>query len=230
MSSGSYFTIYRKHTSNKVAQDVIDALKNEYVLHNKENSLFRDDKTKEDDFPLLMHASFKASHVIEDSSSNAYYDADGYVHDKLLDFHFGSSFSCLKDKFRLNAYKFNESSTLISKNEAEKMLQAIEYVLGEEYSKKFEQVMDNEYVELFGNGYSLFDDRFSKVHKPIYIDKRSEGFAVHFNDYGLDAEVAESDNDMKFNLKRVRACLFAFLNAEECPWDNEELILEYSAY
>lgn len=235
MSSGSYFTVYRKDLKAKASQEVLDALKNEYFLANKKDS-FGGSKSEEEmrkDIPLLMHASFKEDfHARETAEkTDVYYSADGSKHTKLLEFHFCSTFSCLKEKFNLNPYSFSNSSALVSKSEAAKMLQAVEYILGEEYSKHFEKVLDNEYVELFGEGYSPYDNRFSQYRQPINIDKHSDGgYSVEFSDYGFEREIAESDSDVKYNLEKTRACLLAFLKAEDNSWDNEELVLEYSAY
>lgn len=234
MSNGSYFTIYRKCLKDKVSQDIIDALKNEYFIANK-NEVFNDKQDEEElknDLPLLMHSCFKANSIdYENRNSNVYFNLDGIKHEKLLEFHFCSSFSCLREHFGLNAYKFSKNSTFVAKHEAEKMLQAIEYVLSEKYSKNFEHILNNEYVELFGNGYSMFDNRFKDASNPIYIDKDSDdGYTVRFNDGCCDAEIDESDDDVIFNLNRVRACLLAYLNAEDNSYYDEELVLEYSVY
>lgn len=181
------------------------------------------------DMPVLMHANFKADSIDYDDC-DIYYDAEGYEHKKLLDFHFGSSFTSLKEHFRLNAYKFSESSTLVSKAEAAKILQAIEYILSGEYSKKFEDVLSNEYASILGEGYSPFENRFRSLGKPLYIDKDCDGYIVNFSDHGYDREVAECDDDIEHCLSKVRACILAFLNAEEYSYDGEELVLEYTAY
>lgn len=228
MSSGSYFTIYRKHTNKKVAQDVLDALKEQYRKSNQ--SSFSSSSKDPDDFPILMHASFKSELQEDDENCSVYYDKDGVVHDKLLEFHFGSSFTCLKEKFRTNAYVFSESSVIVSKAEAEKMLQAIEYVLSEDYSKKFEDILDNEYVEVFGRGFSKFDDRFSSSSEKVYIDKNDDSWALSFGDSQWEAEIQRDDEDTCFSLKRVRSCLRAFLDAESYEWSGQELVLEYSTY
>ena len=233
MSSGSYFTIYRKHTDKLVDGSVIEFVKHEYYLSNKNGlSNDKDDDNLKKDMPLLMCAGHKANHEYdpEGNKLNIYYDANGYAYDKLLEFHFCSTFTCLKEHFHLNPYKFSEQSIFISRCEAEKMLQAIEYLLSECYDKTFERILNNEYVSLFGDGYSPYDNRFKSHKDPIYIDKDGENYTLSFRDYCSDREVEESDNDVRFNLNRTKACLLAFLNAEENSYDNEELILEYSAY
>lgn len=233
MSSGSYFILYRKHLKNTVSNDTIDALKHEYFLANKRD-LFGASRTDDDlakDIPLLMPSTYKYSDgPIEDLSTYEYYDADGYRYDKLLEFHFGSSFSCLKKQFNLDPYRFSSRSVLLSKSEIEKMLQAIEYILSRKYSREFEHILNNEYVEMFGNGYSVFDNRFKAYDQPIYIDKDGENYSVSFHDHQIDAEIAENDSDIEYNLNKSKACFLAFLNAECYSWENEELVLEYSAY
>ena len=227
MSSGSYLTLYRKHVNKKVSSDVLDAVKEQYKKSNE--SCFSTSK-KSDDFPLLMHASFKPEPQESDEDCDTYYDKDGIVHDKLLEFHFGSSFTALKDKFHTNAYIFSKSSVLISKNEAEKMLQAVEYILSKKYSREFEDILNNEYVDLLGNGLSYFDDRFIQCREKIYVDKDGENWVVSFGDYQCNAETNECDEEIIFNLKRVSICLKAFLDAECYSWNGHELVLEYSTY
>ena len=46
----------------------------------------------------------------------------------------------------------------------------------------------------------------------------------------LVTDFAWDDDDIKFSLSRTKACLLAFLDAEEGTWDSEELVLEYTAY
>lgn len=234
MASGSFFTIYRKRKDKSVlAKVALDAIKNQYYLSNKRSS-FNGNKTDDElksNVPILMDASFKAELTKRDDlPSYIFYDNDGYEYDKLLDFHFCSTFSCLKEYFRLDAYSFKNSSTLISKDEAKKILQAIDYVLSNEYSKKFEDVLSNEYVELFGAEYSPFVHRFDDASKPIYIDKNDDGFVVRTGDDLYDREIAECDNDAIYNMKKTKACMEAFLRAEDNSWDKQELILEYLAY
>lgn len=212
----------------------MDALKNEYFLSNKRGLFAKtdDEEALKNDLPLLMHKNFKADHadVDEDNESNVYYSNDGIKHEKLLEFCFNSTFTALKEHFNLDPYKWSHASTLVSKTEAEKILQAIDYILGEDYSKKFESILNNEYVNILGEGLSTFDNRFKKDKSPIYINRDGHNYTVEFNDYCYDREIAESDDGIKCSLRRVRACLLAFLNAEESTWNGEELVLEYTAY
>ena len=142
MSSGSYFTLYRKCTKVKASSEVLDALKNEYSLANKKD-LFagnKDDKA----LPLLLHAGFKADFAAleaEEKKTDVYYSEDGTKHVRLLDSHFGSAFTALKEHFNLDHYRISHQSIFISKSDAKKILQAIEYILGEDYDKKFEKIL-----------------------------------------------------------------------------------------
>lgn len=233
MSSGSYFTIYRKHVDKVASKETIDALKEEYFKSNK-NGLFgpssKSDDELRDDIPVIMDASFKSERDESDSKNNIFYDKDGITYEKLLDFHFISTFSCLKEEWRMNAYSFKEASRIVSKDEVEKILQAIKYVLGEKYDKHFEDVLSNEYVNLFGEEYSPFVNRFKKSKLPLYIDKEGHSYKVTRGDDGFEAEIADSDASAKWNMEHAKACLEAFIHAESHPWNNEELVLEYSAY
>lgn len=230
MASGSYFTIFRKSKSITLPATKLEMLKAEYMKMN--SSLFKEEDDKSSNVPLLMQEDFTYSDCeIDKAKSNNYYDKDGVLHEKLLTFDFCSTFTCLKEKFNLNAYKNSECSVMISKDEARKMLQAIKYVLSGEYSKKFEDILNNEYVQLFGNGYSLFDNRFSKHKDKIYVDKDgNNGYSISFGDERWDAEIAESDDDILFNLTHTQSCLQAFLDASCCSFDDFELVLEYVAW
>lgn len=235
MSSGSYFTLYRKNERDKVGQDVIKALEEEYYKSNKDG-LFRskDDNALREDIPMLMCSSFAAMHGIEEKNANGskfvFYDKDGIRYDKLLEFSFCSTFSGLKEKLGLDPYSYRRASKIISKDEAEKILQAIEYVLSGNYSKKLESILRNEYVEVLGNGYSPFDKRFNKVPSSVYIDKDGDGYIVNFGDERIAAEVAEEDDGIEFSLNRAKTALLAFLDADEDTYDGEHLVLEYTAY
>ena len=234
MSSGSYLTIYRKQQGQDAPKEVLDALKNEYYLSNKRGIFGKDAEDEQklkEDIPLLLDAEFKSErHGIDDTPNYVFYDHSGAKHEKLLNFCFGSTFTTLKDHFHLAPYSWNRCSTFISKSEVEKMLQAINYVLSENYSRQFEQILSNEYVELFGQDYSPFQKRFSKMSEPLHIDKDEDGFIVKHGDYGYDAEIAECDADVVYSLKKLRACFEAFLQAEDNSWDKQELVLEYSVY
>lgn len=232
MSSGSYFTIYRK-LKNKTATAVeLDRLKNEYFLSNK-NSTFSQNASDEDmkkDIPLLLDAAFKAS-SIDDSESSTYYGSeDGALHEKLLEFSFGSSFTGLKEKFGLNPYSYSKSSVLVPKPEAEKILQAVKYILSKRYCRELEDILSNEYVDLLGKDYSPYIDRFTAKKHPIYIDKESTGYVIrHGDDLAID-ETTECDDAAVYALKKVRACIEAFLSADTSFWKGEDLVLQYSAY
>lgn len=232
MSSGSYFTIYRKNTKFTASNGILDALKNEYFLSNKKDT-FNSKKSDEElkaDLPVLMDSEFKSDHSCESKPSYVYYDGNGIKYDKLLEFHFGSAFSCLREEFGLNPYSFSRSAVLVDRSEAEKMLQAVEYVLSEEYGKNIEKILNNKYVNMFGHGYSPFDKRFSTHREPIYIDREGKSYVVKFSDSYYGTEIAEEDASIRYCLEHLKACLLAFLNAEVCTWDGEELVLEYSVY
>lgn len=235
MSSGSYFTLYRKNEKAKVGQDVIKALEEEYYKSNKDG-LFnnKDDNALRADIPMLMCSSFTAADDIGEKNANGskfvFYDKDGIRYDKLLEFSFCSTFSGLKKKLDLDPYSYKRASKIISKDEAKKILQAIEYVLSGNYSKKFESILRNEYIEALGNGYSPFDKRFNKVPNSVYIDKEGDGYIVNFGDALSDAEAAEEDDGMEFSLNQAKTALLAFLDADEDTYDGEHLVLEYTAY
>lgn len=232
MSSGSYLTIYRKFNNEHAAN--LDKIKAEYLK--ADSSLFKPEDSKdedpEEDLPLLMCDAFTAQSCYDtDGKDCNYYDKYGILHKKLLDFHFGSSFTALKEHFHLNPYKFSTSSTFINGDEASKILQAVEYILSRDYSKKVESMLRNEYVDILGKGYSPFDNRFVERTKRVYIDKDGDNYTVSFGDEQWEAEIAEEDEYVELSLRCVKSCIQAFLDAESYSWTHStDLVLELSAY
>lgn len=232
MSSGSNLAIYRKFTTNKVDEAIFDAIKAEYSKFNKENHHLFSSEKNEEDFPILFDASFKYNDIsdIPDDGTNFYCDKDRNKYVKLLNFHFCSDFTALKRHFGLDPYHFKDEAIFISKNEAKRMLQAIEYLLNGQWSKKFEDILRNEYVEVFGENYPSFNDRFKKRSKTIYVDKNDDGWTISNGDYVADAEIEECDECTIVHLKTFKAALSAFLESDDYSFDKQELILHYSVY
>lgn len=231
MSSGSYMTIYRKLRKNVVSKDRLDAIREEYYKSNK-GTCFSTDKNEESlraDVPVLLEDGFNAEQSCG-GQSQLFYDKDGIEHFKLLSFHFSSSFTCLKEHWNLNPYTRSQASIIVSAKDAKDLLQAAKYVLSGEYSKKFEEILSNDYVELLGEDYPPFARRFRKAAEPIYIEREEQNFKVVRGDYGFEDEEADCASYAKYSLETLVACLEAFVRAECYDFDGEELVLEYSAY
>lgn len=231
MSSGSYMTIYRKLHKNVVSKDKLDAIREEYYKSNK-SACFNADRSEEllrADVPILLEDGYKAEqHCC--GQSQLFYDKDGVKHIKLLSFHFSSSFTCLKEHWNLNPYTHSQESVIVSANDVKNLLQAAKYVLSGEYSKKFEEILSNDYVELLGKDYPPFAHRFRTAAEPIYIEREGRNFKVVRGDYGFEDEEADCTSYAKHALETLVACLEAFVRAECYDFDGEELVLEYSAY
>lgn len=234
MASGSYFTIYRK-LNKSVPNETLDKIKNEYFESNKAN-LFDSSKPEnelKEDIPLFLDPTFKSTSIDDGNSNYIYYNSDdGKEYLQLLTFDFISTFSCLKEHWDLNPYSYKRATKVVSKVEAAAMLQAIKYVLGGKYSQEFEDILSNEYVDLFGNGYSPYDNRF-KAHdnSPVYFDRNDDdGFIITKGDDGIAAEIAESDADAKWNLEHTKIALETYLHASEYCSNDNGLVLTYTAW
>lgn len=231
MSSGSYITIYRKLRKNVVAKDKLDAIREEYYKSNK-GTCFNacdNEESLRADMPILLEDGFSAEQPYG-SQTQLFYDKDGVEHFKLLSFHFLSSFTCLKEHLNLNPYTRSRASAIISAKDAKDMLQAAKYVLSGEYSRKFEEILSNDYVELFGEDYPPYVRRFKKSAEPIYVEREERNFKIVRGDYNFEEEEAECTARAKHSLETLAACLEAFMRAECYDFDGEELVLEYSAY
>lgn len=234
MSRGSYFTIYRKLKNDVASKVTLDVLKNEYYLENKSSFSYNKDATEEElreDIPMLMNASFTHNAIPDEENCYVFYDKNGVKHIRLLDFHFNSTFAALKDEWCLDPTRYKTTERFVSRNEAEKMLQAIKYILSEKYSKEFENVLSNEYVEIFGRDYFPFTCRFNSRHKPIYIEKiDDDSYQLNVGDMESEAEIDESNATFRCIMNRVKTCLEAFLYAEPHSYDDYDLVLTYSVY
>ena len=107
----------------------------------------------------------------------------------LFEMGFGSTFTCIREEFGLNAY--NNSEFEINYNMAKEMRQALNYLLNFKYSDKVEEIMDNQYITILGHNLPVYEYR-----KLSEEDKGGEDFF---------------DIEGKFALKRLKTTLDTFI-------------------
>ena len=95
------------------------------------------------------------------------------------------------------------------------MVQAINYILAENYDKQFERILDNEYLEAFNDLYPPFNDRFNQIDEEYY----------NSNEYKYQCELALSI------FTRLLSVLNAYITmVDEDFSHNNEYILIYNCY
>lgn len=155
MASGSYFTLLRKTKNNlKFSDKFIE----EFIIH----------KYKE---AAVFNTTLNVQTAIEDMKKGLcdYHQIstfkylslkDNYELDVIMELHFTSGFKILKEEFNMNSYNVN-CIKVFDINLCKQMKIALDYILSRDYSKKFEDILDNYYIEMFGNEIPYFQYRFN---------------------------------------------------------------------
>ena len=197
MSSGSYFLILRNDGSVYSNQEFDQILKlNEVWLKNdfSEKDFILDEIQEFQKVNQNLYVSVK--------SKKKYF--------LILESWFGSNFSCLTEEFNMNSYnKWGEHEFTIEN--AKKIIQAIDYILSLKYSRDFELILDNYYLDIFKELYSPFYNRFIKDKNEKITD--------------------EEDESGIYSLKKLRTILNTFILLEDENTLNEfEYRLIYKNY
>ena len=241
MSSGSYFTLYRKYNVIPTEADlkVRESTIEKYVKKNRENSL-KDSQSEEDlkkDFPLVLDPLYGLKESEYDEVTKTWKDlrdhsvsgqrkscqkilaSDGSHLDEILEWHFGSDFTCLKNEWAMNGYNWNRSQHIVDKGTAKLILQACNYLLSGNWSTYFEHILDNPWINILAKG----NDSNSYWR---YIYKNNKKMLRDF-------ESQEDHDDVEWQLKQIKFALETYLNSEPsstCFEDKVELMLVYSVY
>lgn len=142
----------------------------------------------------------------------SYYNCYSYVDKKsmelltkLVEVDFNSSFTSLIEYCNLSYYQTDGRSdrVVINASTARIMVQAIKYLLYEDYSKRTEALLDNEWIAVFGED------------------------CIPYREW-KDGRDYEDEDDSQWYLKRLRQVLETYLciNSES----DEEIILLYYAW
>lgn len=132
----------------------------------------------------------------------------GKTYTRVLEFTFTSSFGELVEGLHLNPYDPSHSLVTIGTEMARQMLKAIEYLLLKKYDSDIEEVLDNEYIEVFGECIKEYRDHQYRKKFPN------------------DTEYVSDDEDDRYALINFRTVLRAFLDT----YDNSNLLLTYEAW
>lgn len=253
MSCGTTLTLYKKYNL-KMDDAEFDALVQKYAEHGKSTDSWR---TSGDiplseyakDLPIAMELDPFRQDGRYDEETKSWIDtrpprtletvrasAVGHVDSrdrmycgKMMEWDFGSSFDCLLSHFSIASYSSLKDSVVeISEAEASKMLVAIDYILGEDWSDKVADAMDNPYIYLFTQGY-----RCDSYWKYVYRNRACKGDVISVSKRGYDitikcphkdpdgedddmfsGEIEESNATIRSNLCWFRNGLVAFLESD----------------
>lgn len=235
MSSGSYFTMYRKY--NAVASDdVYNALCKQYLnaRHDLSENAMSDEEFLKN-LPIVLSFSYglneseycdktKTWKDVKDYSIEgqrkqyqALLNEDKSYLDKLMTWDFGSGFTCIKDTWNLNAYSLKESMCIVDKATAEKILQACNYLLSENWSNDFEKILNNEWIKTIAS-----DNHGESYWKYVYRDDKKS----------LREISAEEQESAEYNINKLRNVMDTFINndSEYSSYGLVKNILVYEAW
>lgn len=200
---GSYFYILRRSENNKVFS------KKAFNKIIEEKGWLYDDFKQE----KLDIKDIQTYQLLNDFKCLSIENKTEY--DILLQAHFTSNFTCLIEQFNMNAYnKFGEK--IISLATAKQMLQAINYILSLNYSRQTELILNNYFIDVFEDLYSLFYNRYLNTSKEC-ID--------------IQEQLSYNDKDGLYYLKKIKTVLdtFILLNNQNC-FSNLQYVLVYKNY
>lgn len=217
MSQSSYMTLFRKYNC-KISNDVLS----EIIAKCNENAQLENGKTKQIVVPEIMKVMQfsndkecldKQLDINAKRSEFLYINKEGTYLDKLMSWSFSSEFTCIKDEFNLNPFDLNLKYKLIDNALAYKMHIACKYLLSKKWSDDFEEILDNEWIDIIGNNnmLSYFEYSFRKDSKFLDEAKDSEDFIL-----------------IKYNIKRLKNALDVYLNCYHEYDMYNNLVLVYS--
>jgi len=124
------------------------------------------------------------------------------VYRKLLDYDFNSDWCELRDRLGVNIYSVDREYIKLDSNIIDKLVVAIDYILNENYDRKMEFVLDNEFIDIIGDSYSL------------YLKQSCNG------SYSEELLCNTQIKDERYGLERLKTALNSFRYT-----DTENLIL-----
>lgn len=140
MASGTIFTILRNKSDNNIF------ISDEVILE-KVNSF-----GKEHNFNFKEITSVNELHRYHALGESTFIDIKEHKFvESIFSTNFCSSFTAFAEYFNLNAYSLKYDQEIITLNMAKEMLQALKYLLNEQYSKSFENVLNNPYIKIFSD-------------------------------------------------------------------------------
>ena len=243
MSSGTTLTMYRRFNNAKFSLDIIGKLREFYTeKYEKENS-WKPKPAKDPNqtsapdrkecFPRIVRMNRYEGPICDRDLTPddfTYVDmATSTTLQKMISVDFPSTFSQLKEEYRLNSYDLATSSTLIERSDAENILVAVKYLLLGKYSKEMEDVMDNRFIKILGDSYPRYINR--KMRENIYLDKNGEdGYVLSIGDADADRTNEDENLSAEYCLRSLQSFLTLFLEASEDNFYGYDTILEITAW
>ena len=199
MAAGSYFVLLRSINENEQYEDEykVEDFKIKYIEKNnfsKSGNFYINEFHK---YPLKVDFDFD-----EDKTYKWVSIRNRKIYDQIFKFNFISGYTTLKDEFNLDSFKNNE--LVIDVNMANDIKLAIDYLLSRDYSLKFEDILNNYFIDLFG-----------KLLPSYESFKSNEEICEDSNIF---------ENEGRYFLKKTKVLMDAFLYMEKEDSLNE---LEY---
>lgn len=193
MSRGSFFILLREN--NTINDNELLLFKQSYLNKINENSY---EKYTLDNFNFNQFICLD-DYIYIDTINKIKYT-------ELFNLHFISTFSYLKEYWNMSEFN-NNPQKVINTNIAKLLLQAIDYILSENYNKQFENILNNQYVNVLASDY------------PPYYK-----FVHNENSYNNEDEFWE--NETISHLTRMKIIINTFLEIK----DDYKLKLIYEVY
>ena len=145
MSTGSYFILLRKSKFNeKIIKDEVDKYINDYnKLYNQPYGYINDSFENQEFFKFPLTLETIQPNYFKWVSFKNY-----LIYDEIFICNFLSSFTQLREYFNLDPYK--KSELIIDFNVANDIKIAIDYLLSRNFSLKIEDIMNNQWIRIFG--------------------------------------------------------------------------------
>lgn len=154
MSSGLIFNLIKK-TDKTVSDKVYNDIKHRYD-ENYESYSIKSEIT----YPILFQLHKDESEKYNYPNLGIYVGKDDKrIYHDLIEQSFTSCMNFLKPELDLFTYT---DIRFISVAKAERMVQALKYILSEKYSNEFEDILNNHYIQIFGDEYVPYICRYQK--------------------------------------------------------------------
>lgn len=201
MATGSYFILLRSINGNEQYED-------NYKIED-----FKMKYTEKNNFSKSKNFYINEFHVHplkfdfdSDFDENKNYKwvsiRNGKIYDQIFKFNFISGYTTLREEFNLDSFQNNE--LVIDVNMANEIKIAVDYLLSRNFSLKFEDILNNNFISLFGK------------------------LLPSYENFKLNEEICEDsnifENEGRYFLKKTRMLMEAFLYMEKENSLNE---LEY---
>lgn len=249
MSRGTTLTLYKKYDYKMNNTDFKSVVK-KYAENNKEHDYSPKKKSMKEyskDIPIIMNINPFLSKSCYDEKTKTWFDprpaktidtiknnAISYVDsrdkmycERMMEWSFGSSFDCLVELYNIGQYNYSGCAVEIDEATAQKMLEAINYILSGNWSDNIESALNNSFINTFTTGYSCdsywkYVYRNKNSNKKVFSIKK-DGYDITIkcpdkkddsNDDEYYAETEESNSSIEHSLNLFKYGLTTFLYSD----------------